>query len=207
MMAEIDDLIGNHYDFILSEGDDGPYAWEIYQYTNKLRGLQKRILTWRPHRKTLYWVTADHGNYGELGEDAEEVYHKICTDLYLTGYEEFILYVVEHHQHPYHWRLNYVFDNLEMAKEAYEILRLVCENHGVDTSIVETHKCEAHCVDILEADADTYINGWFYCYSCKESGDHGIFTQQELKVELKYYEEHEEERQDVIYERRDWCMP
>ncbi len=80
----------------------------------------------------------------------------------------------------------------------------VCKNHGVDISIVESLKFEADCEDILEADTDTYINGWFYCYSCKESGDHGIFTSQELEVEIIYYEENEEERQLVIYERRDW---
>ncbi|MGG1663391.1 hypothetical protein [Brevibacillus sp. NRS-1366] len=57
-----------------------------------------------------------------------------------------------------------------MTKEAYKILDPVCEKHGVDFSIVESHKCEAYCGDILEADADLFVNGWFYCYSCKENG-------------------------------------
>ncbi|MDQ0086735.1 late competence protein required for DNA uptake (superfamily II DNA/RNA helicase) [Paenibacillus anaericanus] len=41
ILDEIDELISDHADFIYSEGDDGPYAWEIYQYTLKLRELQK----------------------------------------------------------------------------------------------------------------------------------------------------------------------
>ncbi|SFK75902.1 hypothetical protein SAMN03159341_101443 [Paenibacillus sp. 1_12] len=207
LFEEMDELIDDHAGFIRAEGDDGSYAWEIYQYTLKLRELQKRVFAWRPNRKMLYWVTGSDANYGSLDKNEEEIYDKVCTALYLTGYEDFILYVIKHHQHPCHWGLNYVFDNMEMAKEAYETLKQVCGNYGVDISILESHKCEAHCGDILEADADTYINGWFYCYSCKESGDHGIFRLQELEVEFRYYEEHEEERQVVIYERRDWCVP
>ncbi|WP_080831878.1 hypothetical protein [Cohnella massiliensis] len=207
LMEEIDSLIEDHYDFILSEGDDGPYAWEIYQYTNKLKELQQRIFAWRPNRKTLYWITSDHGNYGDLGEAGEEVYQKICTDLYLAGYEEFILYVTEHLQHPYHWGLNYIFDNLEMAQEAYEVLLTVCDKHGVDLRMVNAHKCEAHCRDILEADADTYVNGWFYCYSCKESDHHGVYSVDELDEWIRYYNENETDRQILIHEREEWCFP
>lgn len=94
LLEEIDLLIGEHDDFIRSEGDDGPYALEIYQYTEKLKELQKHIFAWRPYRKTLYWVTADDGNYGDLGSTGEEVYEKIGIALYLVGYEEFILYVI-----------------------------------------------------------------------------------------------------------------
>jgi hypothetical protein len=206
LATEIDELIGEHADFIRAEGDDGSYAWEINQYTIKLKELQKQIFSWRPNRKTFYWITSDSGNYGDLGK-AEEIYKKICIDLNITGYEEYIHYVVKHHQHPYHWGLNYVFDDPDMAKEAYEILNPACKKHGVDISLDEAHKCEAHCGDILNTDADTYINGWFYCYSCKESEDHGIFTPQELDIELRYYQENEEERQVVINNRRDWCMP
>ncbi|WP_028550005.1 hypothetical protein [Paenibacillus sp. UNC451MF] len=205
LLEEIDELIDDQADFIHAEGDDGPYAWEIYHYTLKLRELQKRIFVWRPSRKMLYWVSGSDANYGSLDENQKGIYDKVCTDLYLSGYEEFIHYVIEHHQHPYHWGLSYVFDNPDMVTEAYEILKPFCENHGVDISIVESYKCEAHCGDILEVDADMHINGWFYCYSCKESGDHGIFTLQELEAEFRFYEEHEEERQVVIYERRDWC--
>lgn len=205
LLEEIDELIGGQADFVRAEGDDGSFAWEIYQYTLKLAELQKRIFTWRPNRKMLYWVKEMNTNYGSLEKDQEKIYDKICTDLYFNGYEDFILYYIKHHQHPYHWGVNFVFDNPEMAKEAYELLKSLCEKNGVDISIVESLQCEAHCGDILEVDAGTYINGWFYCYSCKESGDHGIFTQQELAVELQYYEENEDERQMVIFERKDWC--
>ncbi|MDQ0086734.1 hypothetical protein J2T12_000128 [Paenibacillus anaericanus] len=140
-----------------------------------------------------------------MGEEGEKIYDKICTSLYLDGYEDFILYVMKNHQHPYHWGVNYVFDNAEMAAEAFEILKPVCDKHGLEISLDEAHKCEGHCGDILNASDDTYINGWFYCYSCKESEEHGVFTVQELEVEFRYYEEHEEERQVVIHEHRDWC--
>ena len=132
---------------------------------------------------------------------------KICTDLYLAGYEEFILYVTEHLQHPYHWGLNYIFDNLEMAQEAYEVLLTVCDKHGVDLRMVNAHKCEAHCRDILEADADTYVNGWFYCYSCKESDHHGVYSVDELDEWIRYYNENETDRQILIHEREEWCFP
>jgi len=206
LVDEIDELIAAHLEFIHSEGDDGLYAWKIFQYTSKLKELQKRIFAWRPNRKMLYWITAKHGYYLDTDQKAEETYQKIYTDLYLAGYEEFNFYVVKHHQHPYHWGLNFVFDNPKMATEAYEILQPFCKKRGVELSIVESHKCEAHCGDILESGSDTYINGWYYCYSCKESGDHGIFTVKELKVELQFYEEHEVERQTVIFESKDWCV-
>lgn len=204
---DIDDLIDDYADFICAEGADGPYAWEIYQYTLKLREFQKRIFAWRPNRQTLYWLTGDSGNYDEMGRSTEECYEKISTYLYLEGYEDFLRYLIKHHQQPYHWGLNYVFDNLEMAQEAYEILMPVCKKNGVDITIVKSHKCEAHCGDILEAEADTYVNGWFYCYSCKESEDHGIFTQTELDRYTHYYADNEEARQLLIYERQDWCLP
>ncbi len=142
LLGGIDELISNHQDFINSEGDDGPYAWEIYQYTLKLRELQQRIVLWRLNRKLIYWVTGGDYNYGSMDDNQKEMYDKVCTNLYMTGYEEFILYVIKHHQHPFHWGLNYVFDNLEMAKEAFEILNAVGEKHGVSISIVEYHKCE-----------------------------------------------------------------
>ncbi|AOZ92278.1 hypothetical protein [Paenibacillus crassostreae] len=207
LLEEMDELIGEHDDFIRAEGDDGPYAWEIYQYTLKLRELQRCIFAWRPNRKVLYWVDGSIEDYRVSDEQQEEIYNRICTDLYLDGYEEFILYVIKNHQYPWRDRLNYVFDNEEMAQEAFEILKPFCDKRGVELSIVESYKCEAYCGDILEVDADTYINGWFYCYSCKGNGEHGIFTPQELEAELQYYEGNEEERQVVIYERRDWCFP
>ncbi|MEF2244235.1 hypothetical protein [Paenibacillus sp. IITD108] len=207
LLEEIDELIDDHSDFIRAEGDDGPYAWEIYQYTLKLRELQKYILAWRPNRKMLYWVTGMDTNYGSLDKNQEGIYDKICMDLYLTGYEDFILYVIKIHQHPYHWGLDYVFDNLDMAKEAYEILKPFCDKYGVELSIVESYKCEAHCEDVLEADADTYINGFFYCYSCSESQERGVFTLLELKSELTGIEKNNEERQEIIEERKDWVAP
>ncbi|MCI3922671.1 hypothetical protein MO973_20780 [Paenibacillus sp. TRM 82003] len=204
---EIDELIDEHSDFVHTEGDDGPYAWEIYKYTRKLRELQRQVLAWRPARKLLYWVTGSGSNSGYLNEHQTEVYDNICTDLYVKGYEDFIHYVIKHHQHPYHWGLNYVFDDEVMANEAYAILKPFCDNHGVELTIVEAYKCEAHCGDVLEAEADTYINGFFYCYSCKESQDRGVFTLQELEAELKYYEDNERDRQDMIDERGDWIPP
>lgn len=44
LLEEMDELIGEHNVFTRAEGDDGPYAWEIYQYTLKLREIQKCIL-------------------------------------------------------------------------------------------------------------------------------------------------------------------
>lgn len=207
LMEEIDELIGDHFDFIHTEGDNGPYAWEIYQYTLKLRELQKRIFAWRPNRKKLYWVTTWDTSYG-FDKNEEQICDKIYADLHSAGYGQFIINANEQHEHPYHhWGINYVFDNPDMAKEAHNILLPICENRGVEITIRESHQCEAHCGDVLEADADTYVNGWFYCYSCSESGDHGIFTQQELDTELQYYEENEEDRLLLIEERRDWCVP
>ncbi|REK71497.1 hypothetical protein [Paenibacillus paeoniae] len=207
LLEEIDELIEEHSDFIRVDGDDGPYAWEIYQYTLKLSKLQKRIFAWRPIRKVWYWLEGSGANYGSLDEEREGIYNKIGKDLYLAGYEDLILYVIKHHQHPYHWGLNYVFNHAEMAEEAFRILKPYCNKCEVELSIIESYKCEAHCGDILETNADNYMNDWFYCYSCKESGDHGIFTPQELERELRYYEKNEGERQIVIYELRDWCYP
>lgn len=206
LLEEIDELIDDHADFIFTEGDDGPYAWEIYQYTIKLRGLQNQIFAWRPQRKTYYWVTGSN-HYGNLDAEEEKRYENMCADLYLNGYEEFLAFLIDQHQHPYHWGVNYIFERRDMAEEALKILLPFCSKHGVEVSLIEAHKCEAHCGDILETDADTYVNGWFYCYSCKESDEHGIFTLQELEMELEYYDNHEEERQMIIYEREDWCAP
>ena len=64
-----------------------------------------------------------------------------------------------------------------MAEEALKILRR-SRQYGVDVSL-----SEAHCGDILETDADTYVNSWFYCYSCKESIRWDFYAQ-ELEMEL-----------------------
>lgn len=205
LLEEIDELINDHAGFINSEGDDGPYAWEIYQYTLKLRELQRRIFNWRPNRKMLYWVDGTSDDYRMSDIEQRGIYDRINTDLYLDGHEDFIYYVTKHYQHPWHWGLNYVFDDAEMAQEAFEIFKPYCEKHGVDLSIIESYKCEGSCGDVLETDANTYINGWFYCYSCENSGKYGLFTLQELEGELQYYKNNEEERQVVIYERMDWC--
>lgn len=206
LLDKIDQIIGDHVDFIYTEGDDGPYAWEIYQYTLKLKSLQKRIFAWRPNRRKLYWVTGGDDEY-MLDIKEEQSYEQICTDLYLHGYEEFIFYVIKHHQHPLQWGLNYVFEEREMAAEAYNILLPFCQQRGVQLEIRESYKCEGYCGDILEAEPDLFMNGWFYCYTCFESEEHGIFTREQLDEELTYYAEHEEKRQIVIYERRDWCYP
>jgi len=45
--GDIHAIIGGYADFNHSEGDDGPYAWEIYQFRLKLRELLPR---WSPKR-------------------------------------------------------------------------------------------------------------------------------------------------------------
>src|SRR5690606_25296311 len=107
LLDEIDELISDHSNFIYSEGDDGPYAWEIYQYTLKLRELQRHIFDWRPDRKLLYWIDGTFDDYSLTDEQKDEIYNRIYTDLYLEGYEDFVLYIVKNHQHPWYWGLNY----------------------------------------------------------------------------------------------------
>ena len=46
---DIDDLINAHFDFYRTEGDDGVFAKEIYNYLLKFEDLQKKIRAWRPH--------------------------------------------------------------------------------------------------------------------------------------------------------------
>ncbi|OMF14919.1 hypothetical protein [Paenibacillus sp. FSL H7-0331] len=79
LLEEMDELIGEHNVFTRAEGDDGPYAWEIYQYTLKLREIQKCIFAWRPNRKMLYWVDGSIEDYRVSDEQQEESYNRICT--------------------------------------------------------------------------------------------------------------------------------
>lgn len=55
MIEQMDEAIASFRDFIYSEGDDGPYAWEIYQYTRKLRAIQLQIIDWFPKNRNEHY--------------------------------------------------------------------------------------------------------------------------------------------------------
>jgi hypothetical protein len=56
LVDDVDDYISGYDDYIAIEGDDGIFASEIYDYTQKLEELQKLILQWRPVREIYYGI-------------------------------------------------------------------------------------------------------------------------------------------------------
>jgi hypothetical protein len=201
---EIDKSIEEYYDFIRSEGDDGVYAWEIYQYTRKLKDLQQKIFAWRPNRKTYYWVSTELGLYGS----DDELFDKITTALYLDGYGEDIIEIIKNHAHPYHWGGNFVFNCYEDALEVYEVFKPYFDKYEQEIRLEESHRCEAGCGDIVGKNDDSlFLNGFFYCYSHSECGKYGIYSEADLHMELTYIADNDAQRLDIIEGKQDWCYP
>jgi hypothetical protein len=209
LYEEIDELIDEYYDFILSEGDDGIYAQEIYQFTMKLRDLQKKIFAWHPNRKTYFWISTELGLYGSNEAYDQQMFQKITTALYLDGYgEDILLDLIKTHAHPFHLGCNLVFDCYEDALAVFDVLKPYFEQYDLELSIRESYRCEAGCGDIVDnGDKSLFLNGFFYCYPHSESGDYGLFSENELKGEVEYYSDNESERIVLIEGKQDWCYP
>lgn len=199
LYEEIDEIIGDYSDFIRSEGDDGVYAWEIYQYTQKLKDLQQTIFAWRPDRKTYYWVSTELGLYDSHDEKEQQLFDKITASLYLDGYEDDLIKILKNLAHPYHCGCNLLFNYYEDALEVYEVFKPYFDKYGVEINLKKAHRCEADCGDIVGSnDNNLLLNGFFYCYSHSESGDYGIFSREELEKNLQYISENESEMMKII---------
>jgi hypothetical protein len=213
LKCKIDEIIDDYYEFFQSEGDDGIYAQEIYQYIWKLKDLQQKILAWRPNRKTYYWLSTDLGlnaKYGSTDTPHDEMmYDKITVALYLDGYGEDLQDIIKNHAHPIHWGCNLVFNNNEDATEVYEVFKPYFERYDQEIRIIESHRCEAiYCEDIADkSDESLYLNGFFYCNTHTDCGEHGIYSEEELTQEFNYYVENEGRRQVVMEGIDDWCYP
>ncbi|WP_169503734.1 hypothetical protein [Paenibacillus lemnae] len=51
-IQELDEIIEAYSDYILTEGEDGVFAYEIYQYTLKLGEIQRHIQDWTSASKS-----------------------------------------------------------------------------------------------------------------------------------------------------------
>lgn len=90
LYEEIDEIIGDYSNLFVPRGMM-VYAWEIYQYTQKLKDVQQTIFAWRPNRKTYYWVSTELGLYDSNDEKEKQLFDKITVSLYLDGYgDDFI---------------------------------------------------------------------------------------------------------------------
>lgn len=205
---EIDEVVEAYSDFINTEGDDGVFANEIYQYTLKLKALQKKIFAWRPARETYYWISSELGLYGSDDIKDKGLFDKITTALYMDGYGDDLLEIVKNYAHPYHWGCNLVLKSYEDALEVYEVTKPYFDKYEQDLNLIESHRCEAGCGDIVsKSDDNLFINGWFYCYTHSESGDYGIYSEIELTKEINSIAENSSDRQTIIDDKADWCYP
>jgi hypothetical protein len=79
LLEEMDELIGEHNVFTRAEGDDGPYAWDIYHTHWSWERFRSVFLHGGQIDKMLYWVDGSIEDYRVSDEQQEEIYNRICT--------------------------------------------------------------------------------------------------------------------------------
>lgn len=171
MIEQLDGIIASFHDYIYTEGDDGPYAWEIYQYSCKLRGFQLQIIDWYPkHREVFYYIYIDDlekltKSLLEKDVPAEELWEK---------------------QHNY--RENYFIFIDEVHRNSWLTI-IKDDGYDIDNDISEgyLYYCEGQCTDIIDEDEIDIGKHWITCYDCD---DMTIMTHEELKKELVASYEH-----------------
>lgn len=108
MMDELDRIMADGADYYYAEGDDGAFAWEIYQYVLKLQEIQKKILRWAPPRSIRHVYHAFEIESENLMEDKLEDH--LYTFLNQVENEELLRTILWVHRHPISPAPKYVFE-------------------------------------------------------------------------------------------------
>lgn len=192
---DIDEIIWAYKDYIVTEGDDGIFAYEIYNYTQKLMKIQCEILQWRPERQTFYGLSSESIE----GRVLEEITAEICA---AEGNE--FRQIISDHAHQFHEYLDLIFDDFDERDIMEERLHPYFQRHKIELNSYSSHLCDGGCGDYLDAeDNDFWNDGWFYCDSCLRNKDVGELTIAELKRHLQYYLDNADDLQPIINDKQE----
>ncbi|WP_156920651.1 hypothetical protein [Thermicanus aegyptius] len=189
---ELDDIIWEYRDYIQTDGDDGIFAREIYNYTLKLRHIQQQLLKWRPER-AIY--------YGLYFYDCEpNITEKLLEEIRAAESDE-VVQTLDQHSHPFHEHFDYIFKTAQERDSIFSLLSPYFESKGFHLRTYSAHLCDGGCGDYLDlSDSLYWQNGWFYCESCLDNYDVGELSLDGLKRLLRYFEENNEKLQRIIYD-------
>ena len=158
LIDELDDILWQYRDYILTEGDDGPFAREIYSYTLKLRHIQRQLLIWRPER---------HQYFGFYCYESEPACAEKLLEEVRAAKGAGIVETLNQHSHPFHVHFDYVFATKQERDKILALLVPYFEYNGLDLTLYEACLCDGGCGDYLDAADSLYRHdGWLYCDSC-----------------------------------------
>ncbi|WP_433945515.1 hypothetical protein [Paenibacillus sp. SN-8-1] len=187
LVDSLDEIIWSYEQYIFTEGGDGVFAREIYQYTLKLREIQDHILKWRPHRETYYGMQCCF-NYDDTISDElissylNDIMEKEGSELEDDRYQR---------PHPFHEYFDWVF-NFEGDRDFwFEVLSPYFHSSPLELDTYTAHLCDGGCNDYLDiSDTDYWHDGWFYCHSCISNKEVGELDRENLVDNIKFYNQH-----------------
>lgn len=197
MLDDLDRVMEPFMDFYFREGDDGVFAWEIYQYVLKLQEIQKEIVRWHPDNRTLYY--AFYIQSDSLNGEALEGKLMQCL---IEEQDNVTLNLLRENRHPCRIDPEYVFEYESDRQEVLDMLEEILAANGMEAVLYEAHLCDAECGDYLDrGDSNYWHDGWFYCDSCTDYWKYiGYYDSKELEKDIKYYEENPD---DLVKDSRD----
>ncbi|MDF2923632.1 MAG: hypothetical protein K0R57_2546 [Paenibacillaceae bacterium] len=191
---ELDCIICEYKDYIQTEGDDGIFSREIYNYTLKLQQIQQQILLWRPERQ-IY-----HGLY--CYEDKPGLAEKLLEEA-AAAKGPMVVQNLVHHSHPFHTNFDYVFETDQEQNEMLTLLLPYFERNQLDLTAYDAHLCDGGCNDYLDSSDSLYWHhGWFYCETCLDLEDVGEMDLSRLQRLLAYYDHHDEDLHKLIHDKQ-----
>lgn len=187
LYAIMNSFIYDHLTFYMNEGDDGIFAFEIYQYLRKIELLQDEILAWRPDRDVFYNVyllfEQEYLNHrimsGTDYSEASSIFKRFITDnhqetaeelidLLDQGYSEVSYYI------PTEDDFVLIFSSIEEAEHAKRAFRKVFTEQEIEIIVEKSHFCDCGCgLYVGEGNLDSALadEGWHYSDYCSCSKD------------------------------------
>jgi hypothetical protein len=189
LIDQMDEIIWAYKDYIHSEGDDGIFAYEIYQYTIKLREIQKQLLKWRPERETYYALSCYY-DYDYDNADS----HNIIND-YLNDVAEKEGSILAENRckrpHPFHEYFDWIFDFQWERDYWLDTLSPYFQSSSLNLETYTAHLCDGCCNDFLDIkNIHNWYDGWFYCDSCMSNKEIGELSNDGLLKYIEYYNVH-----------------
>lgn len=175
-------FIYDYLTFYMNEGDDGVFAFEIYQYLRKFEKLQQEILEWRPDREDYYnvYLLFQQGHLQEkimngiyyseavlIVENFIRENHKDSEDVLLNllgeGYSEEDYYVPDTDDFVM------IFSSIEEAEHAQKEFEKVFSNEEIEVVIEKAHLCDCRCgiyAGEKNVNSDLVDKEWWFLESC-----------------------------------------
>lgn len=185
LCAIMNSFIYDQITFYMNEGDDGIFAFEIYQYLRKFEHLQDEILAWRPDREVFYnvYLLFNQGYLKEkimCGIEYTEAV-AIFKQYIKTNYQEFAKELIALLDLGYS-DVNYyvpgeddfvmVFSSIEEAEHTKKIFRNVFPEEEIEIVVEKSHFCDCGCgLYVGEGNLDSRLveEGWHYSDYCGRS--------------------------------------